>query len=136
VKGLLRTPTTTSMSQPFQSSSATLSLILLQRRHMDSHTHPTQCPHGGRGFEHKKDVDRNINDRHNTTTRYYCTFQNCKLSLRIGKGFPRKDNCKRHMRHIHGIVDDMNLVRLASADQLTDQFLNFNGPLREQGFHW
>jgi len=65
-------------------------------------------------------VRRHQNDVHNTTKRYFCSVKGCKYARNGNgdgdgagrkdggkelKGFPRKDNLKRHLRR-HGIGDE------------------------------
>jgi hypothetical protein len=39
---------------------------------------------------------------HETTKLYFCSLARCKYARAHGKGFPRKDNWRRHVRK-HGV---------------------------------
>jgi hypothetical protein len=84
--------------------SPTASLTPPPSRHLKSHTHPQHCPHCARGFETTKDVNRHINDVHKTTKKYFCTFEGCKYAREGGRGFPRKENWRRHVKGRCGVV--------------------------------
>jgi len=38
-----------------------------------------------------------------TTKRFFCTFRKCKYARMGRRGFPRKENWRRHMRNKHGV---------------------------------
>lgn len=74
--------------------------------HIKSHTLPFKCPKPScksLGFRYKKDRDRHIADMHPELVpdaeRYFCPMEGCKHSRAKGKGFPRKDNCERHVKN-------------------------------------
>ncbi|APA16275.1 predicted protein [Sclerotinia sclerotiorum 1980 UF-70] len=74
--------------------------------HKKSHTLPFKCPRPScksLGFRYRKDRDRHIADIHPElipgAERYFCPLEGCKHSRAKGKGFPRKDNCARHVKN-------------------------------------
>ncbi|CZR59938.1 uncharacterized protein PAC_09833 [Phialocephala subalpina] len=88
-----------------RSSYATLpGLTDVLSRHRRYHDKPEACPHCPRDFGTTKDLNRHINDIHERTKVFYCLETTCKRSrVMRGKGFPRKDNWRRHMKDAHGI---------------------------------
>jgi uncharacterized C2H2 Zn-finger protein len=85
-------------------------LISNYSRHKKSHIHSKKCPQCEIGFETAKDVNRHINSIHVTTKRFFCTFVKCKYSRSMagsqGRGFPRKDNWRRHMKKKHSLSEE------------------------------
>ncbi|PVH84754.1 hypothetical protein DL98DRAFT_70112 [Cadophora sp. DSE1049] len=82
--------------------------------HLRYHIKLFQCPHCSLKQATKRLLDRHINERHFLTEKYYCSFEGCPRSKEGGSGngaryFTREDNCKRHMRQIHG--------RMSGADE-------------------
>ncbi|KAA6406740.1 MAG: hypothetical protein FRX48_09463 [Lasallia pustulata] len=74
-------------------------------RHRKLHDRPYRCLHVGcdsRGFSSRKDLGRHEASRHQGTeaTKFYCPRMECEYST---KGFPRTDNCRRHVRKQHGM---------------------------------
>ncbi|KAL2065730.1 hypothetical protein VTL71DRAFT_3400 [Oculimacula yallundae] len=95
------------ISCEFPDCDRTFTLPCHYNRHKKSHTHPIQCPICGRGFETPKDVKRHHNDIHDTTKVFFCHVRGCKYERGGGgKGFPRKENWKRHLRNRHGLLAD------------------------------
>ncbi|KAH7395841.1 hypothetical protein BKA64DRAFT_754804 [Cadophora sp. MPI-SDFR-AT-0126] len=75
--------------------------------HLRYHIKRFQCPHCSLKQATKRLLDRHINERHSLTEKYYCSFEGCPRSIGGASGngarhFTREDNCKRHMRKIHG----------------------------------
>ncbi|KAH7360243.1 hypothetical protein BKA65DRAFT_181116 [Rhexocercosporidium sp. MPI-PUGE-AT-0058] len=78
--------------------------------HLRYHSKPFQCPHCPLKQATKRHLDRHINERHFSTEKYYCTTIGCSRSINGGAGningglcFKREDNCRRHMRNVHGV---------------------------------
>ncbi|KAH6706256.1 hypothetical protein BKA61DRAFT_136866 [Leptodontidium sp. MPI-SDFR-AT-0119] len=92
----------------FPNCQRTFTLSCHYNRHKKSHIHPVKCDICGRGFETPKDVKRHHNDVHDTTKIFFCHVKDCKYACSEGrevKGFPRKENWKRHLRNRHGLSD-------------------------------
>ncbi|PMD38020.1 ubiquitin-domain-containing protein [Hyaloscypha variabilis F] len=72
-------------------------------RHMRYHIRPFLCPQCPKDFGTTTHLERHINERHNTTEKYYCHVQGCiyAQNTQNGKFFPRKDNLRRHIRLKH-----------------------------------
>jgi hypothetical protein len=48
-----------------------------------------------------------VNSVHLRTKDYYCSVATCKKSRENGGDpFPRRDNCKRHMETVHGMLEE------------------------------
>ncbi|KAH6888121.1 hypothetical protein B0T10DRAFT_68629 [Thelonectria olida] len=75
------------------------------KHHQRYHTKEHKCtyPNCGKGFGTKTHLQRHINDRHEKKKKFHCAVQGCDYSRQGGKGFPRKDNWKRHMTKIHNL---------------------------------
>lgn len=88
------------------------------RHHQRYHTKDHKCPYHdcGKGFGTKTHLQRHINDRHEKKKKFHCVVAGCDYSRQGGKGFPRKDNWKRHMTKIHG-VDQQQLPEPIEVDQ-------------------
>lgn len=73
--------------------------------HRRYHDRPHECPHGNcdKRFGTKTHLDRHINDKHKKTRKFHCLQPGCPYSRAGGKGFPRKDNWRRHMINKHGM---------------------------------
>lgn len=73
--------------------------------HRRYHERPHECPHQNcdKRFGTKTHLDRHINDKHKKTRKFHCLEQACPYSRAGGKGFPRKDNWRRHMINKHGM---------------------------------
>lgn len=73
------------------------------KHHQRYHTKDHKCPYPGcgKGFGTKTHLQRHINDRHEKKKKFHCSVPGCDYSKQGGKGFPRKDNWKRHMIKIH-----------------------------------
>lgn len=85
-----------------------------QRYHIKDHK--CHYPNCGKGFGTKTHLQRHINDRHEKKKKFHCAVQNCEYSRQGGKGFPRKDNWKRHMTKIHN-MDQKSLPEPEEVDQ-------------------
>jgi hypothetical protein len=68
--------------------------------HFKNHSKPFICPHCPARQATKRHLDRHINERHNGDELYFCPVEGCKRA-RGGRGFPRTENCKRHVRKVH-----------------------------------
>ncbi|KAK7426821.1 hypothetical protein QQZ08_006722 [Neonectria magnoliae] len=88
------------------------------KHHQRYHTKEHKCPYPncGKGFGTKTHLQRHINDRHERKKKFHCAIQGCDYSRQGGKGFPRKDNWKRHMTKIHN-VDQRFLPEPVEADE-------------------
>lgn len=88
------------------------------KHHQRYHTKDHKCtyPGCGKGFGTKTHLQRHINDRHEKKKKFHCAIPGCDYSRQGGKGFPRKDNWKRHMTKIHGL-DQKQLPEPVEADQ-------------------
>ncbi|POR34169.1 Zinc finger transcription factor ace1 [Tolypocladium paradoxum] len=75
------------------------------KHHQRYHSKDHKCPYAncGKGFGTKTHLQRHINDRHEKKKKFHCSVQDCDYSRAKGKGFPRKDNWKRHMTKIHNM---------------------------------
>ncbi|KAI5464176.1 hypothetical protein BGZ63DRAFT_146926 [Mariannaea sp. PMI_226] len=75
------------------------------KHHQRYHTKEHKChyPGCGKGFGTKTHLQRHINDRHEKKKKFHCAVPGCDYSRQGGKGFPRKDNWKRHMTKIHNM---------------------------------
>ncbi|KAH7176497.1 hypothetical protein EDB81DRAFT_39793 [Dactylonectria macrodidyma] len=87
------------------------------KHHQRYHTKEHKCtyPGCGKGFGTKTHLQRHINDRHEKKKKFHCAVQGCDYSRQGGKGFPRKDNWKRHMTKIHN-MDQRFLPEPVEAD--------------------
>ncbi|PNY22686.1 Zinc finger transcription factor ace1 [Tolypocladium capitatum] len=87
------------------------------RHHQRYHNKDHKCPHAncGKGFGTKTHLQRHINDRHEKKKLFHCSVQDCDYSRAGGKGFPRKDNWRRHMTKIHN-VDQTRLPEPIEVD--------------------
>jgi len=77
---------------------------LLNRHVKQKHDRPYECTESEECravFGSKKDLDRHINDIHQSNSRFYCPHEGCKYSQEQGDGFSRKDNRDRHIRTRH-----------------------------------
>lgn len=95
----------------------TLSSRFFQGRHK-SH----KCDHCDiAAFVYFKDLNRHINDIHQTTKRYRCPVDGCKYGGAInGHSFKRKDNFRRHLREQHiNFLRNLNL----QLESLLESFL-------------
>jgi hypothetical protein len=77
--------------------------------HLKYHTRPFHCPHCPLQQATKRLLHRHINERHFNTEKYYCTVESCNRSMygdlgNGGRHFTREDNCRRHLRKIHGMA--------------------------------
>ncbi|EQL03303.1 Zinc finger transcription factor ace1 [Ophiocordyceps sinensis CO18] len=88
------------------------------KHHQRYHSKDHKCPYDncGKGFGTKTHLQRHINDRHEKKKKFHCSVQGCDYSRIGGKGFPRKDNWKRHMTKIHN-MDQAQLPEPVEADQ-------------------
>ncbi|KAH6710089.1 hypothetical protein EV126DRAFT_518370 [Verticillium dahliae] len=73
--------------------------------HKRYHDRPHKCEHKGcdKQFGTKTHLDRHINDKHTKLHKFHCLDPTCLYSKVGGKGFPRKDNWRRHMINKHSI---------------------------------
>lgn len=76
---------------------------LLFSKHVKTHDRGFGCEIPGctsGGFYRLQDVKRHMLSHKNVgeSTKYFCTIQDCEYAT---KGFPREDNCKRHIREQH-----------------------------------
>lgn len=77
--------------------------------HFKNHSKPFQCPYTSCTARHatKRQLDRHINDRHNTTEQYFCPVPACKASMTSNqKGISRIENFKRHMAKVHKYAEE------------------------------
>ncbi|KAJ4194348.1 hypothetical protein NW767_007031 [Fusarium falciforme] len=76
------------------------------KHHQRYHTRDHKCPYPNcpKGFGTKTHLQRHINDRHEKKKKFHCSVPGCDYSKQGGKGFPRKDNWKRHMTKIHNVA--------------------------------
>lgn len=78
---------------------------LLSSKHVKTHDCHFRCEIQdckSRGFYRLQDLNRHMSSRHKNgdSSKFYCTVQECEYAT---KGFPRKDNCNRHiMKQHHG----------------------------------
>ncbi|KAM5346864.1 hypothetical protein ACJ41O_009869 [Fusarium nematophilum] len=88
------------------------------KHHQRYHTKDHKCPYPncGKGFGTKTHLQRHINDRHEKKKKFHCAVPGCDYSRQGGKGFPRKDNWKRHMTKIHN-MDQRYLPEPEEVDQ-------------------
>ncbi|PTD04195.1 hypothetical protein HYE67_000735 [Fusarium culmorum] len=88
------------------------------KHHQRYHTKDHKCPYPncGKGFGTKTHLQRHINDRHERKKKFHCAVPGCDYSRQGGKGFPRKDNWKRHMTKIHN-MDQRYLPEPVEVDQ-------------------
>ncbi|KAF4339958.1 zinc finger transcription factor ace1 [Fusarium beomiforme] len=88
------------------------------KHHQRYHTKDHKCPYPncGKGFGTKTHLQRHVNDRHERKKKFHCAVQGCDYSRQGGKGFPRKDNWKRHMTKIHN-MDQRHLPEPVEVDQ-------------------
>ncbi|KAM4064905.1 Zinc finger domain-containing protein [Hirsutella rhossiliensis] len=88
------------------------------KHHQRYHSKDHKCPYAncGKGFGTKTHLQRHINDRHEKKKKFHCSVQGCDYSRTGGKGFPRKDNWKRHMTKIHN-MDQAHLPEPVEVDQ-------------------
>lgn len=88
------------------------------KHHQRYHTKDHKCPYAdcGKGFGTKTHLQRHINDRHEKKKKFHCAVAGCDYSRQGGKGFPRKDNWKRHMTKIHGL-NSQQLPEPVEVDQ-------------------
>lgn len=88
------------------------------KHHQRYHTKDHKCPYPncGKGFGTKTHLQRHINDRHERKKKFHCAVPGCDYSRQGGKGFPRKDNWKRHMTKIHN-MDQSHLPEPVEVDQ-------------------
>lgn len=86
--------------------------------HSRNHTRPFQCISCPARHATKRQLDRHINEKHDTTEKYYCTVSTCKRSLvRQGKPFRRDDGCRKHMRRVHSMTGEQ--VKECDMDERT-----------------
>lgn len=77
---------------------------LLSSKHVKTHDRRFRCEIQGctsDGFYRRQDVKRHMSSCHKDvgeSSKFYCTVQECEYAA---KGFPREDNCKRHIRIQH-----------------------------------
>ncbi|PHH88831.1 hypothetical protein CDD83_6989 [Cordyceps sp. RAO-2017] len=73
------------------------------KHHQRYHSKDHKCPYANceKGFGTKTHLHRHINDRHEKKKKFHCSVPGCDYSRAGGKGFPRKDNWKRHMIKTH-----------------------------------
>ncbi|KAL5606702.1 hypothetical protein BROUX41_003098 [Berkeleyomyces rouxiae] len=90
--------------------------------HKRYHERPHECLHEGCGkrFGTKTHLERHVNDKHKQTRRYHCTEPGCPYSRAGGKGFPRKDNWRRHMLNIHNCSPGAEI----QADVIDESMMN------------
>ncbi|PHH54238.1 Zinc finger protein 165 [Ceratocystis fimbriata CBS 114723] len=90
--------------------------------HKRYHERPHECTHDGCGkrFGTKTHLERHVNDKHKQTRKYHCTEPGCAYSRASGKGFPRKDNWRRHMLNIHGCSPGASI----QADVVDESMMN------------
>ncbi|MCJ1267727.1 hypothetical protein MMC22_007613 [Lobaria immixta] len=75
-----------------------------RNKHVKTHTRTFRCEIPdcpSSGFYRLRDLNRHVSSCHKNVgqdTKFYCTIQDCAYAT---KGFPRKDNCKRHIREQH-----------------------------------
>ncbi|KAJ4140175.1 hypothetical protein NW768_001530 [Fusarium equiseti] len=88
------------------------------KHHQRYHTKDHKCPYPncGKGFGTKTHLQRHVNDRHERKKKFHCAVPGCDYSRQGGKGFPRKDNWKRHMTKIHN-MDQRYLPDPVEVDQ-------------------
>ncbi|ODA78692.1 hypothetical protein RJ55_06074 [Drechmeria coniospora] len=88
------------------------------RHHQRYHSKDHKCnyPNCGKGFGTKTHLQRHINDRHEKKKKFHCSVPGCDYSRAGGKGFPRKDNWKRHMMKIHK-MDQAQLSEPVEVDE-------------------
>ncbi|KAI6775474.1 hypothetical protein HG530_002232 [Fusarium avenaceum] len=88
------------------------------KHHQRYHTKDHKCPYPncGKGFGTKTHLQRHVNDRHERKKKFHCAVPGCDYSRQGGKGFPRKDNWKRHMTKIHN-MDQRHLPEPVEVDQ-------------------
>ncbi|KAF4465123.1 hypothetical protein FALBO_8037 [Fusarium albosuccineum] len=88
------------------------------KHHQRYHTKNHKCPYPNcdMGFGTKTHLQRHINDRHEKKKKFHCAVPGCDYSRQGGKGFPRKDNWKRHMTKIHN-MDQRYLPEPEEVDQ-------------------
>ncbi|KAF4965319.1 hypothetical protein FSARC_6865 [Fusarium sarcochroum] len=87
------------------------------KHHQRYHTKDHKCPYPncGKGFGTKTHLQRHVNDRHERKKKFHCAVPGCDYSRQGGKGFPRKDNWKRHMTKIHN-MDQRHLPEPVEVD--------------------
>ncbi|KAF4978753.1 hypothetical protein FZEAL_4914 [Fusarium zealandicum] len=88
------------------------------KHHQRYHTKQHKCtyPNCTKGFGTKTHLQRHINDRHEKKKKFHCAVPGCDYSRQGGKGFPRKDNWKRHMTKIHN-MDQKHLPEPEEVDE-------------------
>ncbi|KAF8855197.1 hypothetical protein BDZ45DRAFT_728270 [Acephala macrosclerotiorum] len=72
--------------------------------HFKNHSKPFICPQCPARRATKRHLDRHINEKHIGSECYYCPVEGCKRARRGkggGRGFPRIENCRRHVRKVH-----------------------------------
>jgi len=72
--------------------------------HCKNHTRPHPCRECPARLATTRLLGRHVNECHSNSEKYYCVIPTCKQSRVGGKHFKREDNCKRHMKKIHGLT--------------------------------